>query len=254
MPDSDFSNEQLARYSRHILLPEIDIEGQQRISRSRIAIIGAGGLGSPAALYLAASGIGQLSIIDHDEVDLGNLQRQIAYTINDLGSKKSQTLVKALHQLNPDIALRASNDYATQATLSSLAKEHDLIIDASDNFETRFAINEACQHSQTPLISGAAIRFEGQVCVFDPTTPESACYHCIYNKESEDPHESCSDRGIFSPLTGIIGSIQAAEALKFITGAGTTLMNRLLSVDAMTMQFRLTKVAKDPKCPTCSGR
>ncbi len=254
MPDSDLSNEQLARYSRHILLPEIDIEGQQRISQSRIAIIGAGGLGSPAALYLAASGVGQLSIIDHDEVDLGNLQRQIAYTTNNLGEKKSITLVKTLHQLNPDISLRASDSYATQTTISSLAKEHDLIIDASDNFETRFAINEACQRNQTPLVSGAAIRFRGQVCVFDPSTPESACYHCIYNKESTEPQESCSDRGVFSPLTGIIGSIQAAEALKLITGAGTTLINKLLSVDALTMYFRLTKVAKDPKCPTCSGR
>ena len=253
MPDIDFSNEQLSRYSRHILLPEIDLEGQRRISQAKVAIIGAGGLGSPAAMYLAASGVGKLTIVDHDTVDLGNLQRQIAYKTSDIGHNKSRSTAAALTQLNPEIRIEAVTNYATPEILKELAGTHDILIDACDNFETRFAINSACHNQQTPLVSGAAIRFQGQVSVFpfDAATP---CYRCLYEADSTETQETCADRGIFAPLTGIVGSIQAAEALKLLTRAGTPLTSRLLTIDALTMSIRPIQVKKDPKCPVCGDR
>lgn len=254
MSNTDFSNEQLNRYSRHILLPEIDLEGQHRISRSKVAIIGAGGLGSPIALYLAASGVGQLSIVDHDSVDLGNMQRQIIYTSHDIGRGKSRSAAAALDRLNPDIRITSIESYATPKLLSELADSHDIIVDASDNFDTRFAINSACFAQHTPLVSGAAIRFQGQVSVFNPNNPTSPCYRCLYDDDEYDTIENCSDRGIFAPLTGIIGSIQASETLKLITTAGTPFTGQLLTINALTMQIRTLTVQKDPKCPICSDR
>ncbi len=254
MPDSELSDEQLQRYSRHLLLPQIDLEGQQRITQSKVAIIGVGGLGSPAALYLTASGIGNLTIVDHDNIDLGNLQRQITYTTSNLGESKTRITAARLGELNPETQVQSIDQYATPAALDDIAHHHDIVIDASDNFATRFAINRACHTHKTALVSGSAIRFQGQISVFNFTTPSSPCYRCLYSEESQDAEESCSDRGIFAPLTGIIGSMQAAEALKLITGAGTPLSGTLLTIDALTMKIRTTRLPKDPKCPLCGGR
>ena len=249
MINTDLNDEQLNRYSRHILLPEIDLDGQARILAARIAIVGAGGLGTPAATYLNASGIGQLTIIDDDAVDLGNLQRQIAYTSADIQKPKVQALKLHLQAQNSEPQIDAKQERATPDILLSLAEQHDLVIDATDNFETRFHINRACVDAKIPLVSGSATQFDGQVLSI---RPGQACYNCIYEEQATEEEQNCSNLGVLSPLTGIIGSIQAAEALKIITGAGKPLYDRLLKVDSLSMEFKISRVRRDPNCPTCS--
>ncbi len=249
----EFNDRQLARYSRHLLLPEIDLEGQQRIGATRVALIGAGGLGNPAALYLGASGIGHLTIVDDDAVDLGNLQRQIAFDDTTLGQPKAPALCRRIEALNPEVSTRALTRRADETALAELAADHDLLIDASDNFETRFALGRASLTTATPLVSGAAIRFQGQVTLFDPRRPDSPCYRCLYIEESEEEQESCADRGIFSPLTGIVGAAMAAEALKLAGGFGEPLVGRLLLIDALTLSMRTVRLRRDPACPGCSA-
>ena len=252
MSHTGLTDEQLNRYSRHLLLPEIDLNGQQRLSQSKVVVIGAGGLGGPACLYLASSGVGQITIFDYDHVDLGNLQRQIAYSNNDVGKAKASQLKNTLLGLNPEIEVIALNERAEGERLAQAINNADAIIDACDNFDTRFAINEACVASKKPLISGAAIQFQGQVSVFNPNKADSPCYRCLYRDENE-PRQTCRDLGVFAPLTGIIGSIQAAETLKVLLGLEQTLVGRLLLFDAKTMTPRTIKIPKDPDCPICSA-
>ncbi len=251
---STLTDSEVARYSRHLLLPEIDFEGQTRLKNARIAIVGAGGLGCPAALYLASSGCGHLTIIDDDQIDLGNLQRQIAYRSDQIGHSKATTLCKSLHTLNPEIHCESISKRLYIEELKNICRDHDLILDCSDNFDTRFAINQACVTTQTPLVSGAAIRFHGQVSCYDPRTDTSPCYACLYREQADEAEQSCSDRGIFAPLTGIVGSIQAAEALKLIIGSGEPLVGRLLQIDALTMNIRSSRIPRDPSCPICASR
>lgn len=252
MSDTEFTHEQLARYSRHLLLPEIDLEGQEKLSGSSVSIIGAGGLGGPAALFLASSGVGRITIFDDDQVDLGNLQRQIAFKTKDIDKQKAIKLRQEALELNPEIEVIAHDQRATQDDLIQTAQQSDLLLDCCDNFETRFAINRACQTTNTPLVSGAAIRFQGQVTVFDPRQANSPCYHCLFQETEELQQETCRDRGVFAPLVGIIASIQAAEALKLLINTGQTLTGRLLSIDALNMVPRISRIAKDPTCPVCA--
>jgi molybdopterin/thiamine biosynthesis adenylyltransferase len=253
MTDSELSNEQLSRYSRHLLLPEIDLEGQQRLAAAHAVIIGAGGLGSPTAMYLASSGMGKITIIDHDTVDLGNLQRQIAFKNSDIGKYKAEQLGTAVRLINPEIETQVICRRAEDDLLSTCVSQADIVLDCCDNFTTRFAVNQACLEHQTPLVSGAAIRFQGQVAVFDPRDEASPCYRCLYHEDAEIVEETCRDRGIFAPLVGVIGSIQAAETLKMVCNIGRPLTGRLLSIDALTMTPRLANLPKDPHCPACGG-
>ena len=245
-------DKQLARYSRHLLLPQIDIEGQQRLLDSHVLIIGLGGLGSPAALYLAASGVGRITLSDPDHVELSNLQRQILYTTQDISNLKTESAQTHLQQLNPDILTTAISHKLSAQALAELLPTIDVVIDASDNFPSRYLINEACVNSATPLVAGAAIGMEGQVTVINPQAANTACYQCIYPDIKDDNAESCADHGVFSPLLGIVGSIQASEALKLLVGFGTPLENRLLRIDAINMAIKITTLSPDPTCPICS--
>lgn len=247
----NLTNSELTRYSRHLLLPEIDFEGQSKLSTARIAIIGAGGLGCPAALYLASSGIGRLTVIDDDHIDIGNLQRQIAYQTQEIGQEKASTLASSLHKLNPEITVTAINQRPTPEALHALCQENDLILDCCDNFNTRFNINRACVETNTPLVSGAAIRFHGQLSCYTPGKNDSPCFACLYHEQADETEQNCSDRGIFAPLTGIIGSIQAAEAIKLITGSGNTLVGHLLRVNALDMNIHKGRLKRDPHCTIC---
>jgi len=246
------SDAQLSRYSRHLLLPEVDLAGQTRLAYSKALLIGAGGLGSPAAMYLASSGVGKITLFDHDEVDLGNLQRQIAFCTKDIGESKAERLRQTLLELNPEIEVEAFCQQAEGDALIRAVTAADVVIDACDNFDTRFAINKACFATGTPLVSGAAIRLQGQATVFDPRQQGSPCYHCLYREEDILPQDTCRDRGVFAPLVGIIGSIQAAEALKLLLGLGQPLTGRLLLLDALTMTPRVVNLPKDPDCPVCA--
>ncbi len=252
MSTAELSNSQLNRYSRHLLLPEIDLAGQARLSQAKAVIIGAGGLGSPAAMYLASSGVGHITIFDDDRVDLGNLQRQIAFTLNDIENNKAQCLRNTLLALNPEIEIKAIHRRADKRQLRKIANNTDVLIDCCDNFDSRFIINQASLEHKIPLVSGAAIRFQGQVSIFDPRTKNAPCYQCLYNeKEPEQARQTCHDRGVFAPLVGIIGSIQAAEALKIILNIGKPLTGQLLTIDALNMTPRRLKLNKDPFCPAC---
>ncbi|RTZ67284.1 MAG: molybdopterin-synthase adenylyltransferase MoeB [Aquificaceae bacterium] len=240
---------QLLRYSRQILLPDVDINGQQTLLNSKVLIIGMGGLGSPVALYLASAGVGTLSICDFDHVELSNLQRQIIHNNNSIGLSKVDSAERAIQAINPDIIV---NKYAKKLvgdTLNKTVKEHDLVIDCSDNFASRFAINTACVEHKTPLVSGAVIRMEGQVSVYDSRDKTSPCYQCLYS-ESTEVADTCSSNGVLAPVAGIIGSIQATEAIKCLLGL-PTLQGRLLIHDAKYMQFREIKLKRDVSCPCC---
>jgi len=226
---------QLLRYSRQILLPQIGYEGQQRLLSARVLIIGVGGLGSPVAMYLAASGVGHLVLVDHDKVELSNLQRQIAHTTDRIGIAKVASAQQSLAALNPEVE---------QVQLA------DAVVDCSDNFATRFALNRVCVENRTPLISGAAIRLEGQVAVFRPERADTPCYRCLY-KDMDELGESCSQTGVLAPLVGIIGSIQATETIKVLLDICETLTGRLLVLDALSMEWRSIKLKKDPDCPVC---
>jgi len=244
---------QLLRYSRHILLPEIGIDGQDRLLASQVLLVGAGGLGAPVSLYLAASGVGKLTICDPDEVDLTNLQRQIVHYTDSIGRKKVESARDTLKRINPETRVEIVAQRVAGELLEELVKSADLVIDATDNFATRHAINRACVRFARPLVSGAAIRFDGQVSVFDLRDRASACYHCLFPETGDLEEMRCAVMGVFAPLVGIIGATQAAEALKVLTGSGETLNGKLLMLDALTMQWRSVRLRKDPACPVCVG-
>jgi molybdopterin/thiamine biosynthesis adenylyltransferase len=247
------NDELLLRYSRQILLPQIDIWGQQQLIQAKVLIVGAGGLGCPAAMYLAAAGVGCLTIADPDQVEISNLQRQIAHTTYDLGKPKALSTQETLYALNPNVQVKPLCQRLEGEALTLQVEQADLVLDCSDNFATRFALNRACVTTRTPLVSGAAIRFEGQVAVFDPRREDSPCYNCLY-PEREELAERCSEAGIIAPLTGIIGSIQALEAIKLLLGIGQPLTGYLLLVDALTMEWSRLTLPRHPDCPTCGQR
>ncbi|MBL1263241.1 HesA/MoeB/ThiF family protein [Candidatus Methylomicrobium oryzae] len=244
------NDNQLLRYSRQIMLPQVDIEGQQKLLAAKVLIVGAGGLGSPASIYLAAAGVGHLAIFDHDDVDLSNLQRQIAHYTDDIGIAKVISTRQTLSRLNPDVDVRAIKRRLAGEELDEEVEAADVVLDCSDNFATRFAINRACVKHQTPLVSGAAIRFEGQVAVFTPGKGDSPCYNCLYRMDGDEPL-NCATNGVIAPVTGIIGAIQAMETMKLITDIGETLTGRLLLLDGLTMEFNTMRFRKNPKCPAC---
>jgi len=247
-------DKQLLRYARHILLEELGIEGQERLLAARVLIVGAGGLGSPAACYLASSGVGEIVLADDDRVELSNLQRQILHTTERIGQYKVESGRVMLAQLNPEVKVTPLAVRLDEAALREQAVRADLVLDCSDNFATRHAINRACVAVGKPLVSGAALRFDGQVGVYDLRTTQSPCYHCLFPDAQDVEAPSCATTGVFAPLLGIIGSMQAAEALKLLTGIGQSLSGRLLWLDARTMQWRSVKVARDPQCPVCGHR
>ncbi len=240
---------QLLRYSRQIMLPSIGIEGQERLLASRILLIGLGGLGSPVAMYLAAAGVGELVLVDFDKVDLTNLQRQIIHTTERIGEPKVKSARQTMESLNPGCQIETIDHLLDEKELATETVKADVVIDGSDNFTTRFAVNRACIAARTPLVSGAAIRMEGQISVFSGQ-PGDPCYHCLYGAGGE-LDESCSENGVLAPVVGIIGSMQATEAIKLLTGAGTALTGRLMMLDALHMQWRTLKLKADPACPVC---
>jgi molybdopterin-synthase adenylyltransferase len=245
------TDEQLLRYSRHILLDALGIEGQQGILDTHALIIGAGGLGSPAALYLASAGIGRITVVDDDVVDLTNLQRQIIHTEARVGMAKAASAQVALAAINPAVNVVPVQKRLAGAELEALVASADIVLDCTDNFATRHAINRACVHHRKPLVSGAAIRFDGQVSVYDLRRDDAPCYHCLF-PEGEDVEEvRCAVMGVFAPLTGIVGTMQAAEALKLAAGIGESLSGRLLLLDALNMEWRTVKFRRDPDCAVC---
>ncbi|MBT3144808.1 molybdopterin-synthase adenylyltransferase MoeB [Neptunomonas phycophila] len=246
------SDNQLLRYSRQIMLGDVDIEGQQRWLDSRVLILGVGGLGSPVAMYLAAAGVGHLVLVDDDQVEMTNLQRQIAHNTASIGQSKVESAAATLAQINPDIEVTTRAERLDEAALMEQVANVDLVVDCTDNFTTRFMLNRACVAYKKPLVSGAAIRMEGQISVYHPGVEGSPCYQCLY-KEGEDEALTCSEAGVLSPLVGIIGSMQALEALKVLASIGTPLIGRLLLLDAKHMEWRSLKLSPDPECPTCQS-
>ncbi|MQA55045.1 molybdopterin-synthase adenylyltransferase MoeB [Pseudomonas piscis] len=247
------TDEELLRYSRQILLQQVDIDGQLRLKQSRVLIVGLGGLGAPAALYLAAAGVGELHLADFDSVDLTNLQRQIIHDSNSVGSSKVDSAIGRLSALNPQIRLVPHPVALDEDSLAAAVAGVDLVLDCSDNFSTREAVNVACVAAGRPLVSGAAIRLEGQLSVFDPRLAHSPCYHCLYGHGSE-AELTCSEAGVLGPLVGTVGSLQALEALKLLAGFGEPLVGRLLLIDALGTRFRELRVKRDPGCKVCGGR
>lgn len=249
------NDNQLLRYSRHILLPQINYEGQEALVNSHALIIGAGGLGSPVALYLAASGVGTLTICDFDVVDLTNLQRQIIHTTASVGTNKALSAQQALFEINPSVQVNTVCVRSTEEEFSKLIVQADVVIDCSDNFATRYLLNKLCVQLKKPLVSGAAIGFEGQVTVYDMRSETSPCYHCLFPDQSETTGEDnamrCATHGVFSPLVGMIGTTQAAEALKLLMGIGDSLQGRLLLLDVLSMEWRTIKLRKDAACAVC---
>jgi molybdopterin/thiamine biosynthesis adenylyltransferase len=247
-------DQQLLRYSRHILLPEIGIEGQHKLLGAHALVVGAGGLGSPAALFLATSGVGTLTLCDGDTVDLTNLQRQILHRTSSVGMSKTASAQSTLRDVNPEIRVNVINRRADPALLLELVAEADVVLDCSDNFATRYALNRACVTLSKPLVSGAATRFDGQITVFDLRNAESPCYHCLYPEQAASDETRCSVMGVFAPLVGIVGSMQAAEALKLLLGAGKSLQGRLVVIETLHMHLRVVTLHRDKACPVCAGR
>jgi adenylyltransferase/sulfurtransferase len=244
-------DEQLLRYNRHIMLPQLGIEGQQKLRDAHVLIIGLGGLGSPASMYLASAGAGQLTLVDDDTVELTNLQRQIVHRSKNIGEKKVDSARDNLLEINPDINITTIARRLDEKSLQQQVRQADIVLDASDNFETRFSINRICVAEKKPLVSGAAIQFEGQVSVFDSRNNDSPCYSCLYPATGEDS-ATCSENGILAPVVGIIGSVQALEAIKIICEIGEPLIGKLLLLDALSLQWRSMNLRKDPNCPVCS--
>ena len=233
------------------MLPEIGIEGQQRLLDAKVLLIGVGGLGSPVAMYLAAAGVGEMTLVDFDSVDLTNLQRQIVHRMDSVGKLKTDSARQTLHSLNPDCKINTVTELLDETGMQQQVKKHDVVIDATDNFTTRFMINQFCVAEQTPLVSGAAIRWEGQISTFT-NQPGTPCYHCLYGQDGEED-ESCTENGVLAPVVGIIGSMQATETIKLICKAGSTLESRLLILDALHMQWRSMKIKPDPQCSVCQN-
>ncbi|MBI3145546.1 MAG: molybdopterin-synthase adenylyltransferase MoeB [Pseudogulbenkiania sp.] len=250
---TELNDQALLRYSRHILLPELDIAGQQALLAGRALIVGAGGLGSPVALYLASAGVGLLSIADDDVVELTNLQRQIAHDMASLGRNKAESAAERMRALNPEVTVRVIGERLTGQALADEVARHDVVLDCSDNFATRHAVNRACVAVGVPLVSGAAVRFAGQLAVFDTRQAASPCYHCLFTEEGEAGDGPCATFGVLAPLVGVIGSLQAVEAIKLLAGMPVT-SGRLTLYDALDGSFRSMKVPRDPACPVCCSR
>lgn len=249
----NMDDQQLLRYGRHILLDEIGIEGQQRLLGASVLIVGLGGLGSPAALYLAASGVGKLVLCDHDTVELSNLQRQIIHRTGSIGQAKVASAQAALHDINPEVECTALPIRAEQDQLNELVGEVDVVLDCSDNFGTRYAVNRACLMQRKPLVSGAAIQFDGQVALFDLRDSAAPCYNCLFPEDSHAVELRCATTGVFAPLVGIIGALQAAEALKLLIGIDRGLSGRLFSLNALDMQVMRSVLRKDADCRVCNA-
>ncbi len=248
------NDEELLRYSRHILLTELGIEAQDRFAAAHALIVGAGGLGTPAAQFLAAAGVGTITLCDPDAVDLTNLQRQVLFATADVGMPKVAAAKARLAAVNPEIRIEAIASRLGPAELAPLVQAATVVLDCSDNFATRHAVNRACVAAGRPLVSGAAIRFDGQIAVFDARDAASPCYHCLFGEGDELEETRCAVMGVFAPLTGIVGAVQAAEALKLIAGVGESLAGRLLLLDALSMRWRDLSVTRDPACPVCGSR
>jgi len=248
------TDDELLRYSRHILLDEIGIEGQARWLASHALVIGAGGLGSPVAMYLGTAGVGRITLVDHDTVDLTNLQRQIAHTQARVGTPKALSARETIHAINPGVRVDTVQQRADAAFLDQAVAQADVVLDCSDNFATRHAVNAACVQHRKPLVAGAAIGFDGQISVYDTRSPEQPCYACLFPAEATFEEVRCATMGVFAPLVGIIGSMQAAEALKLLAGIGSSLAGRLQMLDARSMQWDEIRLPRQPGCPVCAGR
>ena len=249
----ELSDQQLLRYSRQILLPQVDVAGQLKLAQGRVLIVGMGGLGAPAALYLAAAGVGCLHLSDFDQVDISNLQRQVLYDLDAIGRAKAAVAAERLRRLNPDIDLHVHQQAMDAETLANLLTEVDLVLDCCDNFATRDQVNRVCVQVGKPLVSAAAVRLEGQLSTFDPRRDDSPCYHCLYGG-GDEAALTCSQAGVLGPLVGTMGCLQALEALKLLAGFGEPLVGRLLLMDALTGRFREFRVRRDAACEVCSGR
>jgi molybdopterin/thiamine biosynthesis adenylyltransferase len=247
------NDDQLLRYSRHILLDELGVEGQQRLMAAHALVIGAGGLGSPVALYLGTAGVGTITIVDHDTVDLTNLQRQIAHDQSRIGQPKAASAAQSIAAINPEVRVVALRERAGGQRLSALVAEADVVIDCSDNFATRQAVNTACVTQRKPLVSGAAVGFDAQISVYDTRLPQAPCYACIFPPDAVVEEVRCATMGVFAPLVGIVGSMQAAEALKLLAGVGSSLAGRLQMLDARSMEWSEIRLTRQPHCPVCSG-
>jgi molybdopterin-synthase adenylyltransferase len=245
------NDDQLLRYSRHILLEELGVEGQEKLLSSHALVIGAGGLGSPVALYLGSAGVGRITLVDNDVVDHTNLQRQIAHNLSRVGMSKALSARTSIAAINPDPDVQVITERADAALLDTLVNQADIVIDCCDNFSTRHAVNAACVKHQKPLVSGAAIRFDGQISVFDPRSQDSPCYACVFPPQSSFEETRCATMGVFAPLVGIIGSMQAAEALKILAGVGSSLQGRLLMLDGRAMEWNEVRVPKQANCTVC---
>jgi len=245
------NDQQLLRYSRHILLTEVGVEGQKRLLDARVLIVGLGGLGSPAAIYLAASGIGQLMVCDHDVVELSNLQRQILHRTSAIGQPKVVSAKAVLHDINPEVECAVFNIRATEVDLQALVSEADVVLDCSDNFRTRYAINRICFTQRKPLVTGAAIQFNGQVMLFDFRREDASCYNCLFPEDSQSEELRCATTGVFSPLVGIIGALQAGEAIKLLAGIGRGLSGSMFTLDSLDMLWHRSSLTKDPGCMVC---
>ncbi|WP_119154579.1 HesA/MoeB/ThiF family protein [Caldimonas tepidiphila] len=247
------NDDQLLRYSRHVLLDELGVEGQQRLLAGHALVIGAGGLGSPAALYLATAGVGTLTLVDHDTVDLTNLQRQVIHNLSRVGHPKAESARETIAAINPEVQVRCVNRRADAALLAELVAEADVVLDCSDNFATRHAVNHACVAQRKPLVAGAAIRFDGQISVYDPRAADAPCYACVFAPDQGFEETRCATMGVFAPLVGIIGTMQAAEALKLLAGIGTSLAGRLQMLDARSMEWTEIRLPRNPGCPVCAA-
>ncbi|SAK83930.1 HesA/MoeB/ThiF family protein [Caballeronia ptereochthonis] len=248
------NDDQLLRYSRHILVDEIGIEAQQRFLDAHAIIVGAGGLGAPAAMYLAAAGVGKITLVDADTVDLTNLQRQIVHMTRSVGTLKVESAKQTLNALNPDVRIEAVDLRADAAWLDANVPRASVVLDCSDNFATRHAINAACVAHGVPLVAGAALRFDGQISTFDFRSPDSPCYACVFPPDQAFEEVACSTMGVFAPTVGIIGAMQAAEALRVIGGFGETLAGRLMMLDSLRMEWNTMRIARQPDCPVCGAR
>ncbi|HKI74938.1 MAG TPA: molybdopterin-synthase adenylyltransferase MoeB [Pseudomonadales bacterium] len=246
------NDEDLLRYSRQIMLPDIEVAGQEKLLAATVLVVGLGGLGCPAALYLAAAGVGHLILVDFDTVDITNLQRQIAHGTEDVGRLKVESARDAIADLNPNTRVTCVAERLTADSVARLVENVDLVVDGSDNFDTRFIVNDACVARRKPLVSAAAIQLEGQAMVYDPAVSDCACYRCLY-QDASDAQFNCAENGVAAPVVGIMGTIQAMEALKLIVGSGQTLAGYLLVFDAKTMDWRKLKLPRNPKCKTCGG-
>jgi molybdopterin-synthase adenylyltransferase len=244
---------QLLRYSRHILLNELGIDGQEKLLASHALIIGAGGLGSPVSLYLGSAGVGHITVVDHDQVDATNLQRQIAHTLDRVGQSKAESVRTAIAQINPDVRVSPITQRADAALLDMLVAQADVVIDCCDNFETRHAVNRACVQHHKPLVSGAAIRMDGQVSVFDSTSADAPCYACVFPPDQAPEETRCATMGVFAPLVGIIGTVQAAEALKILSGMGSHMAGRLLMLDGRDLSWTDIRMGRNAQCPVCAA-